>query len=111
MRGNGETRHLSPDHGNPRWLADKIKDGQRKASPGTCPRCGTPILAGLDGDAMAFATVVEATPTTALRAAIAMLTGGGACHLWLDSLWRCCLPEDLDTSLPLHLDHVCQEAS
>ena len=94
----------------PSWLAEKIAVADRKAQSATC-RCGTPVLAGLDGDRCAGFVIVDADPLPGplgeLRALMAgldtySLLGGDLAHR-TDAHHR----RDLVGRRTLHAEHRC----
>lgn len=59
----------------PTWLAHRIGDTHRAAGLRTCPRCGAPILTGLDNDTAALTARADPTPLTPLGETLALLAG------------------------------------
>lgn len=59
----------------PRWLQTPYRTGTRAARLILCPRCGAPILSGLDADWCALTARVDPTPLTEAGEALALLTG------------------------------------
>jgi hypothetical protein len=59
----------------PRWLQTPYRTGTRATRLILCPRCGAPILAGLDADWCALTAHVDPTPITPAGEAVALLAG------------------------------------
>lgn len=49
----------------------------RKVTARSCRRCGGPVLAGIDGDVMAFEATVDPEPLNRIGEALAVLEGRG----------------------------------
>jgi hypothetical protein len=59
----------------PTWLAATVGDIWRSARLRQCPRCGAPVLAGLDAPVAGLPVRADPTPLTALGEAAALLAG------------------------------------
>lgn len=59
----------------PAWLERTIGDVHRAAGLKTCPRCGAPILVGLDADRAALTAHADITTVNAVGEALALLSG------------------------------------
>ncbi len=59
----------------PTWLAATHGDIWRSARLRTCPRCGAPILAGLDASPAGLPVRADLTPLTTAGEAVALLSG------------------------------------
>jgi len=59
----------------PTWLEATVGDIWRSARLRTCPRCGAPVLAGLDAPVAALPVRADPTPLTVLGEAFALLDG------------------------------------
>lgn len=98
--------------------AERAADNARACTLRACPRCGAPVLVGLDDDRCAAPAVADASPVTYLEAVVAWLSGVGVLARTrgpatssraLGELHRL---DDLALArggpdLPLHLDHEC----
>lgn len=76
----------------PAWLVRRLGDSFRTASLGRCPRCGAPVLSGLDDDIAARTARADPTPIDRMGEALAVLTGRGTFDLAVfdgkRQLWR-----------------------
>lgn len=82
---------------------------RRQAKPGTCRRCGAPVLRGEDHDRIAAPATVNPEPVTRHAEVAAILTGRtsynlirGALH-YREPTWTAGKP----SRHPIHLDHTC----
>lgn len=58
----------------PTWLQTHIGDTWRTATLRTCPRCGAPILTGLDAPRAGYPVKTDPTPLTVLGETVALLS-------------------------------------
>lgn len=96
------------------WVAVKMAIARRAATPETCPRCGTAVLCGPDGDVAALMVMVDAAPVDAVRELRALAGGrrsydriGAELH-WRTTQWQV-RPEPAGCGrFPVHVDHECE---
>lgn len=59
----------------PAWLAKTLGEHHRAARLRTCPRCGAPVLLGLDAERAGTRAAADPTPIDAMGEAMALING------------------------------------
>lgn len=65
----------------PKWLTERIDQTSDSSHPGTCPRCGAPVIQARAGRIAALDVIADPTPLSAIDEIHALLEGRLTWHL------------------------------
>lgn len=91
----------------PDWQEERRTAHARAARPGTCPRCGRPVLRGLDADVAAFSVTVDAQPVNNETDILTydLIGRGRGANLWRRTAKHRASP----ARYPIHQEHRCEK--